>query len=177
VPAIGTTALVIEVPGAEALLDVARRVNPALVRPGLPAHVTVLYPFLPVAELTDDVDAAVRAIAASVTVTEVRLTELVSALGFVAMAAPELQPVADAAYAEWPGVQPYGGRFGPKPPVHLTIAMGGTEDELAQVVAQTREAIPVIDQPEAVHLVVLTEQGWQLRLSAPLGSAGGTTAR
>jgi hypothetical protein len=169
VPAIGTTALVIEVPAAEVLLDVARRVNPLLVRPGLPAHVTVLYPFLPASELTDDVDDTVRAIAARTPVTDVRLSEVISAPGFVAMAVPALQAVADAAYAEWPEVEPYGGRFGPKPPVHLTVAMGGTEDELAQVAAQTREALPVQDRPTAVHLVVLTEQGWQLRLSAPLG--------
>ncbi|MCU1686643.1 MAG: hypothetical protein JWQ81_7382 [Amycolatopsis sp.] len=168
-PAFGTSALVIEVPAAEVLLDVARRVNPILVRPGLPAHATVLYPFLPAAELTADVDAAVRAIAARVPVTDLRLTEVISAPGFVAMAVPELQPVAEAAYAVWPEVQPYGGRFGPTPPVHLTVAIGGTEDELTQVAAQTREALPVSDRPEAVHLVVLTEQGWQLRLSAPLG--------
>jgi hypothetical protein len=169
VPATGTTALVIEVPAAQVLLDAASEVNPALVRAGLPAHVTALYPFLPAAELDDDVDAAVRGIAASTSTETVRLADVFTAPGFVGVGAPQLQPAADAVCARWPEVQPYGGRFGPRPPVHLTVAMGASEDEVAQVAAKARQLLPLEDTPAALHLVVLTEQGWVLRLSAAFG--------
>jgi hypothetical protein len=171
------TALVIEVPAAQVLLDAASRVNPALVRAELPAHVTALYPFLPADELGDDVDEAVRGIAASMPLSTVRLTKVVTAPGFVGVRVPELQPVADAACARWPEVLPYGGRFGPKPPVHVTVAMGASEDEVARVAEQARLLLPLEDEPAALRLAVLTEQGWVYRLTAGFGQAGGTTPR
>ncbi|HEY2059609.1 MAG TPA: 2'-5' RNA ligase family protein [Amycolatopsis sp.] len=169
-PTPGTSALVVELPAAEGLLDAARAVNPALVRPGLSPHVTALYPFLPAAQLTESVDEAVIALAHEHHATDVHLMELVVTAGFVAAAAPALQLLADAVCAQWPDVLPYGGRFGPRPPVHLTIAMGGTEAENREVVAAAETLLPITGRAEALHLVVLTEQGWQLRLTAPLGT-------
>ncbi|WP_328610935.1 2'-5' RNA ligase family protein [Amycolatopsis sp. NBC_00345] len=169
-PTPGTSALVVELPAAEGLLDAARAVNPALVRPGLPPHVTALYPFLPAAQLTEEVDQAVAALALEHGAVDVRLTELVVTAGFVAAAAPALQPLADAVCGQWPDVPPYGGRFGPRPPVHLTIAMGGTDAEDQAVAAAAKALLPVSGRAETLHLVVLTEQGWQLRLTAPLGT-------
>ncbi|GAA3579994.1 2'-5' RNA ligase family protein [Amycolatopsis ultiminotia] len=169
-PEPGTSALVVELPAAGGLLALAAEVDPGLVRPGLPPHVTALYPFLPAAQLTEAVDEAVRAVAAAHQPVDVRLTEPVTAPGFVAAAAPALQPLADAVCERWPDVPPYGGRFGPRPPVHLTIAMGGTDEQRATVTERAAAALPVTDRAEKLHLVVLTEQGWQLRLSAPLGT-------
>ncbi|WP_233574149.1 2'-5' RNA ligase family protein [Amycolatopsis panacis] len=169
-PAPGTSALVVELPAAAKVLALAAEVEPGLVRAGLPPHVTALYPFLPAAQLTDAVDEAVLALARAQEPVEVRLAEVVTAPGFVAAAAPALQPLADAVCARWPKVPPYGGRFGPRPPVHLTIAMGGTDEQRATVAERAAAALPVTDRAETLHLVVLTEQGWQLRLSAPLGT-------
>jgi hypothetical protein len=170
VPTPGTSALVVELPAAEGLLDAARAVNPALVRPGLSPHVTALYPFLPAAQLTEAVDEAVTALAREHRATDVPMTKLVVTAGFVAAAAPALQSLADAVCGQWPDVPPYGGRFGPRPPVHLTIAMGGTEAETRKVATAAETLLPVTGRAEALHLVVLTEQGWQLRLTAPLGT-------
>ncbi|MDT8915315.1 2'-5' RNA ligase family protein [Amycolatopsis sp. PS_44_ISF1] len=174
-PVPGTSALVVELPAAEGLLDAARTVNPALVRPGLPPHVTALYPFLPAAQLTPEVDAAVAALAAEHRAVDVRLTELVVSAGFVAAAAPALQPLADAVGGRWPDVAPYGGRFGPQPPAHLTVAMGATEAETRAVATAAAELLPVTGRAGALRLVVLTESGWQLRLTAPLGNSSGAT--
>ena len=176
-PEPGTTALVIAVPAAEPLLDAAKRVNPALVRPGLIAHVTALYPFLPDRELSGDVEQAVRELAATLPRTRVRLTEVVITPGFAAAPAPDLQPVADAVCDRWPEVLPYGGRFGPRPGAHVTVAMGGTGAELARVAEEATALLPVSEDVEELQLVALTDQGWQVRLTAPFGSAAGTTAR
>jgi hypothetical protein len=170
VPAPGTTALVILLPAAEPALAAARRVDPAVVRPGLPAHVTALYPFLPDASLTDEVLADVRSLAAAVSPAEVRLTELVVTPRFVALAAPALQAVADAACARWPELPPYGGRFGPRPAAHLTVAMGGSEEALERVAEEVRPLLPLTDRAEALQLVALTDRGWEPRLETPFGA-------
>ncbi len=156
-------------PAAEPVLAAARRVDPALVRPGLPAHVTALYPFLPDGSLTDEVLAEVRVLAAGFPAPEVRLAELVVTPGFVALAAPALQPVADAVCARWPDVLPYGGRFGPRPVAHLTVAMGGTEDTLERVAREVRPLVPLTDRATGLQLVALTDHGWELRSEAPFG--------
>lgn len=169
-PTPGTSALVVTLPSAAVLLETAAAVDPGLVRPGLPPHVTALYPFLPADRLTDRTDADVSQLAAKFPATEVQLTDLVLAPGFVAAAAPALQPLADAVCDHWPDTPPYGGRFGAHPPAHLTIALGGTDDQRAEVAERARAALPVTARAETLHLVVLTEQGWRLRLSAPLGT-------
>ncbi|SFW82991.1 2'-5' RNA ligase superfamily protein [Amycolatopsis australiensis] len=156
-------------PAAEPVLAAARRVDPALVRPGLPAHVTALYPFLPDAALTDEVLADVRALAARTPPAEVRLTEFTTAPGFAAIPAPSLQRVTDAVCARWPEVPPYGGRFGPRPPAHVTVAMGGDEQTLERVAAEVRPLLPLTDRADTLRLVALTERGWESRLEAPLG--------
>lgn len=165
----GTTALLILLPAAEPVLAAARRVDPALVRPGLPAHVTALYPFLPDASLTDEVLAEVRALAAGFPPPEVRLTEFVTTPGFAALPAPGLQPVADAVCARWPEALPYGGRFGSRPVAHVTVAMGGSDDALERVGREVRPLLPLADRAEALQLVALTDRGWKPRLEAPFG--------
>ncbi|WP_027927673.1 2'-5' RNA ligase family protein [Amycolatopsis benzoatilytica] len=168
-PTPGTSALVVTLPSAVVLLETAAAVDPGLVRPGLPPHVTALYPFLPADRLTERIDAEVRQLASEFPQTDVPLTDLVTAPGFVAAAAPALQPLADAVCDHWPGVPPYGGRFGPHPPAHLTIALGGTDEQRAEAADRARAALPLTALADTLHLVVLTEQGWQLRVSANLG--------
>ncbi len=168
-PSLGTTALVMVLPAAEPALAVARRVDPGVVRPGLPAHVTALYPFLPDASLTDSTLAEVRSLAAAVPPPDVELAGLVVAPGFVALAAPALQAVADAVCARWPSVLPYGGRFGPRPPAHLTVAMGGPDETLQRVAEGVRPLLPLAGRVEGLQLVALTDRGWELRLAAPFG--------
>lgn len=170
-PRPGTTALLILLPAAEPVLAAARRTAPDLVRPGLPAHVTALYPFLPAHEVTDEVLDAVRALAAAAGPVGVPLTELVTTPGFTAVLAPALQPLADAVCARWPDVPPYGGRFGPAPAAHLTVAMGGTDADLERVAAEVRPLLPLDARAEVLHLVALDDQGWETRLTAPLGGA------
>lgn len=164
----GTTALVVLVPAADAALAAVRRVAPDRVRPGVGAHVTLLYPFVPAAGADD----AVRALAAAFRPVPVTLTEVVARPGFAALPVPDLQPLVDAAAARWPDVLPYGGRFGPAPPAHLTLAMGATDAELAGVRSAVTPLLPVRDRVTALHLVERTDRGWRPRLTAPLAADG-----
>ncbi|HEY3506056.1 MAG TPA: 2'-5' RNA ligase family protein [Actinocatenispora sp.] len=159
----GTTALVVLLPAADAVLDAVRRVAPDRVRPGVGAHVTVLYPFVPVAEA----EGAVRALAASYRPVPLTLGDVVTRDGFAAVPVPELQPLVDAALARWPQVRPYGGRFGANPPAHLTLAMGATDAELDRLRSAVAPLFPIRARVEALHLVERTGGGWRPRLAAP----------
>ncbi|MFF3013454.1 2'-5' RNA ligase family protein [Streptomyces sp. NPDC057939] len=167
-PTIGTTAVVIELPSAEVLLEAVAGVDPSLVRTGLPAHATVLYPFVPTADLDDDAERAVRRLAGSLPSVDLLLRRLVTEPGFVAVEATELDPVIRAFRDEWPRVRPYGGRFGESPGAHVTLALGCDEAQARCVRDRVGELLPLRARAEAVHLVALTDRGWRRRVSAPL---------
>ncbi|MGW9370265.1 2'-5' RNA ligase family protein [Streptomyces xanthophaeus] len=166
-PAIGTTAVVIELRAADVLLEAAGQVDPRLVRPGLPAHVTVLYPFVPAGELTDETDRSIRGLAGSIPAADVHLARIVTEPGFVSVHAAELEPAVNAFREHWPQLRPYGGRFGPAPAAHVTVAMGCDDSQAQRVGELVSGLLPLRARAEAVHVVALTERGWKRRLSAP----------
>ncbi|MFF5126689.1 2'-5' RNA ligase family protein [Streptomyces syringium] len=169
-PEPGTTAVVIVLPDAAPLLDAAWRIDPALVRRGVPAHVSLLYPFVPEPALTGQDEEGVRSLAASFPAADLALEEVVTASGFVAVTVPGLQPVVDAFRARWPGLRPYRGRFGVRPAAHVTVAMGADDPAAAaDVRAAVGSLLPLRTRAAAVQLVVLTKEGWQSRFTAPLG--------
>ncbi|MFD9407129.1 2'-5' RNA ligase family protein [Streptomyces sp. NPDC059989] len=173
-PEPGTTAVVIVLPDAAPLLDAAWRIDPALVRRGLPAHVSLLYPFVPESALTSQDEKDVRSLAARFPAADLLLEEVVTASGFVAVTVPGLQPIVDAFRGQWPGLRPYRGRFGARSAAHVTVAMGADNPAAA---AHVRAAIggllPLRTRAAAVQLVVLTEKGWQSRFTVPLGVPDG----
>ncbi|MFE2271018.1 2'-5' RNA ligase family protein [Streptomyces lavendulae] len=170
-PEPGTTAVVIVLPDAAPLLDAAWRIDPALVRRGVPAHVSLLYPFVPQPALTGRDEEAVRSLAARFPAADLLLEEVVTASGFVAVGVPGLQPLVDAFRARWPGLRPYGGRFGARPAAHVTVAMGADDPAAAaRVRAAIGSLLPLRTRAAAVQLVVQTEGGWQPRFTAPLGA-------
>ncbi|MER5773826.1 2'-5' RNA ligase family protein [Streptomyces sp. NPDC002039] len=170
----GTTAVVIVLPDAAPLLDAAWRIDPALVRRGVPAHVSLLYPFVPESALTGQDEKNVRSLAASCPVADLLLEEVVTESGFVAVTVPGLQAIADAFRAQWPGLLPYRGRFGARPAAHVTVAMGADNPTTAaRVHAALGSLLPLRTRAAAVQLVVLTEDGWRPRFTAPLGVPDG----
>jgi hypothetical protein len=45
--------------------------------------------------------------------------------------------------------------------------MGGSEDALERVAGEVRPLLPLADRAEALHLLALTDRGWEPRLEAP----------
>ena len=81
------TALVVLVPAAEALVATPRRHHDPAAAVGVPAHVTVLYPFRP--DVDGDTDAVVAALAASVPSFEVTFATVARFPGGVVYLAPD----------------------------------------------------------------------------------------
>ncbi|MBP2479246.1 hypothetical protein JOF53_008118 [Crossiella equi] len=163
-PAPGTTALLLPLPAADPLLTVARGLDPASVRPGIPAHITLAYPFVPAtAEVFEQVRALLRPVPPLV------LTELRTTPGFVGVLAPEVVPLADAVRDRWPEPRPYGGRFGDRPTPHLTVALDPAD--AGAIAGAVRPLLPLRAVAERVSLVELTGTGWMARFVTALPSA------
>ncbi|WP_353945236.1 2'-5' RNA ligase family protein [Streptomyces sp. HUAS MG91] len=166
-PPWGTTAVLALVPQAQPLLTLAAEVDPRVVRPGVPAHAALLYPWLPADRVDDSALERLRG-ATPVGRIPVRLAEVERHDGFVAVPVPELGAAATAVRAAFPHQVPYGGRFGPNPPVHLTVALDA-DAQVAEAVADRAETLlPISAELTSVHVVALTPAGWRELAEVPL---------
>ncbi|MGZ8514940.1 MAG: 2'-5' RNA ligase family protein [Candidatus Limnocylindrales bacterium] len=137
----------------------------------VPAHVTLLYPFLPAVELTPDVRAALAEIARGFAPFEVTFAELGRFPGVVYLVPHPSWPfirLMDAIVTSFPDHPPYGGAF-PEVVPHLTLAETD-EARLDAVAEAARRGLPFSCHVSAIE--VLTEEvagGWHRRWRLPLG--------
>ncbi len=119
------SAVIVAITLPPALELLRRRLTPTA-NDGVPAHVTVLYPFVPPDELTDSVRAALTAIALQEHVFVARFRS-VRTWPTVAWLAPlpgePFARLTSAVVSAFPDYQPYGGSV-PEVVPHLTIAEG-----------------------------------------------------
>ena len=118
------SALVVVVPEAEPLVGRLRaRFDPAALV-GVPAHITVLFPFMPVGRLTPDILAKLGIVLGGFVEFEFRL-ERIGRFPQTTYLAPEPpEPFVEMTAElerQFPDYPPYGGRF-PEPIPHLTVA-------------------------------------------------------
>lgn len=100
-PRTGTTAVLALLPDAEPLLRLAAAVDGSAVRPGVPAHAALLYPWLPSHEVEEPQLHRLRA-ALPVGPVTIRLAAVERTGGFVGVPVPELGHVADAVRSAFP---------------------------------------------------------------------------
>lgn len=142
-------------------------------RLGVPAHITVLYPFVAPAAITSAVYAGVRHAIAGITSFRFQLTEVRQFPGILYLAPEPAAPFASmtAAMANaFPAHPPYGGRFASIVP-HLTIAhfeppaLPALEAELRNVLA---ELGPIPCHCREIELIENTTGRWRLMATFPL---------
>ena len=123
-PTWGDSALVVLIPEAEPVVSELRLAHDPVAQDGVPAHVTVLFPFIPAGRLTDALHATIAAVFARIPGFDYRFDEVRRFGDTVVWLAP--QPVAafDAllrtATERWPEHPPYGGVIQNVIP-HLTV--------------------------------------------------------
>jgi hypothetical protein len=159
VPRPGDSALIIPVPAATALLARVAAAFPTAVREGDMGHVTMLYPF------TAAKAADIEAVAAMLTPIDVVLDQVVQEPGFVALTADALAPLTAQVRRHWPDVVPYGGRFGPTPQAHLTLAMGVSEKDGDAIAGM---ASPIGARLDQLWMLTYTDT-WQVTARCPFG--------
>ncbi|MEJ3653847.1 2'-5' RNA ligase family protein [Actinomycetes bacterium KLBMP 9759] len=164
--------LVVLVPAAEPLVGALRAELDPHAAWGVPAHVTVLVPFLDPAAIDDSVLAALREVAATVPAAEVAFDRVEWFGDDVVWLAPEPSAPFDAltaATSERFGLLPYGGAHEPVP--HLTVALDGPLARLRAAADELAAGLPV--RSAVTELALITgrrePESWTTVATFPLG--------
>lgn len=137
------TALICRVPEVERYISRYRdRYDPSA-RRNVPAHVTILYPFVPLADIDDHVLARLRDIAAGVRSFDYRLAQT-QRFPVALYLAPDpdrsFATLTDAVWRAFPEFPPFEGKFETVVP-HVTVAHGD-EPQLCEIEVELRIALP-----------------------------------
>ncbi|MEM9513954.1 MAG: 2'-5' RNA ligase family protein [Actinomycetota bacterium] len=172
------SALVVEVPAAEPIIGRWRIGHDPVARRGVPAHVTVLYPFVPPDELSDAVFGDVAAAIAPVSRFGFELTTVDEFPGVVVWLRPDpeapFRDLTERLHRAFPDHPPYGGRHLDAQP-HLTVAMTdvGHHDAQRDVIkASIAGQLPVQCVADSVSLFVSdNSHTWIRKREFPLGDS------
>jgi hypothetical protein len=155
----------IPVPEADPLLAAVAVQYPEAVREGVPAHVSVLYPFLSADELDDRVTSALSELFAEQAPMSVKFGECRRSGDFVYLRPDPIEGLAELtrkARRRWPNVVPYEGLYGEVEP-HLTVALHTTEERAAAVEREiVAERVPISAELREAWLLVF-DGHWRLR--------------
>jgi 2'-5' RNA ligase len=136
------TALICRVPEAERYIARYRERYDPSARRNVPAHVTILYPFVPLAQIDDAVLARLREIAAGVRCFDYRLAET-RRFPVALYLAPEpdhsFAALTSAVWRAFPDYPPFEGKFETVVP-HVTVAHGD-EPQLCEIEVELRIAL------------------------------------
>jgi hypothetical protein len=151
-PLAGITTLIVPVPAAEALVGKWRARNDWSAALGVPAHVTVLGPFLPPVELSPEVVERLRLIFSRQARFKFALSR-VRQVGGVVYLAPEpvapFEQLTATLRKQWPQAPPYGAAF-ESTVYHLTVTRRSSL--LEQVRQDLTRFLPVEAEARQVHL-------------------------
>ncbi|MFB6820435.1 2'-5' RNA ligase family protein [Streptomyces virginiae] len=138
---------------------------------GVPAHVTVLFPFLEESRTDELVHLALADVLSRHQAFDLRF-ERCGRLPEVLYLAPEpdtpLRRLTEAIADRWPEAPPYGGRFAEIVP-HLTIAQGQEDADVEEIEADLAGRLPFTSHVASVELMVHDGVKWQERASFALG--------
>lgn len=167
------TALICRVPEAERYISRYRdRYDPSA-RRNVPAHVTVLYPFVPPEQVGAEVLDRLRAIAQSVPAFDYRMAKIARFPVAIYLDPDPAAPYAaltDGVFAAFPDYPPFEGKFDTVVP-HVTVAHGD-DALLSEIEVELRIALPPAGIPARCHELVLIENStgrWEQMHAFPLG--------
>lgn len=140
---------------------------------GVPAHFTVLFPFMPLDEIDDDVRRHLSVALEAIAPFSVELARTAWFGDAVLWLAPtsdaSLRAVIEAVEGMFPSLRPYGGAYDETIP-HLTIGDGKPRSVLAEAEAAVARLLPITDHADAVTLLAERSNGtWRPIDVFPLG--------
>lgn len=158
---------IVRVPEAEPLVRALRERYDESARLGVPAHVTVLFPFMPPERVDASVLERIRRVVGSARSFEFSLSA-VARFPATAYLAPEppapFVALTEALVAEFPQFPPFGGEF-PTVIPHLTVAHGSAEEAQAvetQLIARLAEHGPIKSTCRSLELLENSSGHWRL---------------
>ena len=168
------SALVVLVPEAEPIVaQIRSRFDRSAIR-GMPAHITILYPFVHPDQLSVDLASMLGSLVARSRCFRFALAGVCGFPGVLYLVPDPLEPfdaLTREMVREHPGLQPYGGLVA-NPVPHLTIAQrppAGSLSELSRAFIDAwGEAFPVECRARDVALAVKQSGRWSIRDRLPL---------
>lgn len=156
------SALIVPVPEVEPLVGRHRAaLDPAAAR-GVPAHVTVLYPFLPRREITEDVLRVVDEVVAAAPVFDIEFSRICWFDEAVVWLAPEpaepFRRLTTAIWQRFPQAPPYCGAYADTVTPHLTIGQDGPAEVMLAAAAEVDAHLPVHAVAAEVRLMIGTAE-------------------
>jgi 2'-5' RNA ligase len=171
------SAVIVAVPEAEdAVASWRARLDSAAGR-GVPAHITVLYPFLPPEQLDDAILESLAAVVATAHAFDFTLARVAWFGTEVVWLDPDpAEPLRELTAQVWqrfPQCSPYGGRHAELIP-HLTIGDGAPLPELEAAARSVQAELPIRARVTHARVICgsMEQNSWHTLADLPLGSAG-----
>lgn len=156
------TGLVLLTPGLEDVVDRWRRRYDPVRAYGMPAHVTVLYPWLPYDAITDDDRASLEQLCAALPGFELtfdRFGRFPETLWLDPQPARPIIELVGQVVTRWPAYPPFAGEFADVVP-HLTLADRHDPESLTDVITDIEARLPLQETVHALTLMRLTGNRW-----------------
>jgi 2'-5' RNA ligase len=171
------SALVVLIPEAESVIETFRKRYDPSAAVGLPAHVTLLYPFKSPDELTGDLSVTLRELFLQHPGFACSFTEIQRFPDMFYLAPVPARPfrqLTEVIFMHFPDTPPYGGAFAKIIP-HLTIAQANDPQQFNEIAADfqlaARKLLPIHVWVNTVSLLEYSSGLWKLREQFPLGTA------
>lgn len=163
----GDSAIIVPFPALDEVIGEWRL---QIAEPGLDAHVTLLYPFMPLDHIDEGEKDALHGILGEMNRRSISF-ERVSRFPGVLFLDPD-QPsyfsnVTDLLFERWPSWPPYGGIHDEVIP-HATVAMGLDESELDEIEQSLRPRLPIKVVAEEAWLITFDGKEWSTDMVVPL---------
>lgn len=161
----GETALIIKVPEAEPVVGGWREQFDSSAAVGIPAHVTVLYPFLHHDRISGQVLGELGELFGAHGAFDVGFEGCGRFPGVLYLAPVQedrLRALTLAVADRWPEAPPFQGRFADIVP-HLTVAYGEESSVFDEIEADLSGRLPVTARVGSVHLLVYDGTTWHER--------------
>jgi 2'-5' RNA ligase len=167
------TALYVAVPAADPVVGADRLLwDPA--GAAVPAHVTILFPFLHPDLVDAGVDTALREIAAGVEPFEVRFARIgrfPSTTWLIPEPVAPFVRLTEAISARWPDHPPYDGAFA-EVVHHLTVADDAPPEVHERLARELPRRLPIVDRVTEVTLSARRSGRWTVERTYRLGRIG-----
>jgi 2'-5' RNA ligase len=165
------TGLLIPVPEAEGLVGPFRAAHTPVAGRGTPAHITLLFPFVSVDAVSDQVVDALRSRFAAVAPFDFVLIRTARFLEVVYLEPEPDEPFRElvrSLSADWPDHPPYEGAVTDVLP-HLTVAYSADPMEMNRIDEELQEGLPIVCRATEAWLMADGPGGWTLHERFPFG--------
>ena len=172
------SALIVAVPEVEGLVGPFRARHDPAAAEGVPAHVTVLYPFLPPQKITPQVERTLSELFAALPEFRASFTEVrcfPEALYLAPEPAKSFRQLTELVFARFPETPPYEGRFADVVP-HLTVAHAAEPASFDAIATELGRAakgrLPIRADVREIVMIEKMNGRWRARMSFLLKGAG-----